>query len=103
MCRYKDLSNGKCGISGEICPYLYFCSKIQQYKESQRMPKICKVMERYEAPKGAYKVAYEKRGALYVEVNDTIVIVDNPYDYTPSYVKMNVKEGDWKVEVSEVT
>ena len=98
MCNQANLSNGLCKINKEICPFLYYCSKIHSYKELRTMPSKCKVLEQFEMPEGFYKVSYENNGNLYVEVNGYIEIIANPYDYIPLYVKLFKIESDWKIE-----
>lgn len=41
-----------------------------------------------------YKVAFEKRGKLYIEFGDYIVKLDNPYDYVPKTVEMVTIDGE---------
>ena len=99
MCKYAILKEGKCQVTKEICPYLYYCNHIMAYKESKSMPDLCKVAKQYEAPKDAYEVCFERRKRLYVNIGDKIEIVPNPYDYVPSYVKMTkLKSGEWRIE-----
>ena len=46
-----------------------------------------------------YQVCFERRGKLYIDVNGVIEIIQNPYDFTPLYVKMNkLKSGVWKIK-----
>ena len=93
MCDQANLQEGKCRVNGDVCPYLYYCNKIQAYKESSFMPND------KEIPKGMYKVRFERSGSLYVSVDGQIVIVDNPTDHTPMYVKMTkLKSGKWKIK-----
>lgn len=99
MCEYANFTEGKCRISNEICPYLYFCNKTRSYKELKAMPSDCRVKEKSETPKGYYKVEFERRHRLYVLVDNKIEIVPNPYDHTPLYVKMTkLKSGKWKIK-----
>ena len=62
------------------------------------MPKDCKVKQKYESPTGSYRVSYEKHGYLYVEVENQIVVVKNPYDYTPTFVLLEKANEDWAVK-----
>lgn len=99
MCEYVNLEEAKCNITKEVCPYLYFCNKIKKYKPSVSMSQECKVKEKKETPKGFYKVCFEKKKFLYINVNDQIQIIENPYDFIPSYVKMSkLKNGAWKIK-----
>lgn len=99
MCEYSNLSNGQCDVTKQICPYLYFCNKKQIYKENSAMPLNCKIKEKVEIPKGYYKVCFERKGRLYIDVNNIIEIIENPYDFQPNYVKMaKLKNGKWKIK-----
>lgn len=98
MCEYSDIKNGQCEIIKDICPYLYFCNKKQTYKENLAMPTNCKIKQNVLIPKGYYKVCFERRGKLYIQVGDFVEIVPNPYDFVPVFVKMNkLKSGIWKI------
>lgn len=98
MCIYTDKSVGKCLKTNSQCPYLYFCTKHNRWKELKNFPEVCKIVEQENIKKGFYKVCFEKRGNLYVEVDGYIRIVANPYDTTPQYVKVyKTKTGEWKV------
>ncbi len=99
MCDYVDLSKGKCKISLENCPYVYFCNRQMSYKESKDMPVDCLIKTKHELPKGCNKVAFERHGELYIEVDNFIVIVKNPYTYTPDYVKLGKnKQGKYYIK-----
>lgn len=66
------------------------------------MPINCKVKENAEAPEGYYKVCFEKRGNLYIDVNGYIEIVKNPFDNVPLYVKViKLKNGKFKLKKYE--
>ena len=98
MCEYAEINSGKCKVDNQICPYLFFCSKINGYKVNLNMPNKCKKKE-ISLPRNCYEVAFEKKGKLYVKVKDNIVIVDNPFDNVPIYVKMfKSKNGKWFVK-----
>ena len=99
MCNYVDLSKGKCKISLENCPYLYFCNKKMAYKESKAMPEDCPIKKRHEMPKGYNKVVFERHGDLYIEVDNYTVIIKNPFNYVPEYVKLSKnKQGKWYIK-----
>nr|DAR61738.1 MAG TPA: hypothetical protein [Caudoviricetes sp.] len=97
MCEYCDVAKGKCRANGEVCPYVYFCTKARANRVSKHMPSNCKVKLNAEVPKGSYRVAYERKGKLYVDVKNQIVIVDNIYDFTPLYVKLYKSGGKWRI------
>ena len=63
------------------------------------MPENCKVKKDIEAPEGYYKVCFEKRGNLYVDMNGHVEIIPNPFDEVPIYVKAyKLKNGNWKIK-----
>lgn len=98
MCQYANISQGRCKVDNEFCPYLYFCTKINGYKESQNMPAECKKIKK-NLPRNCYEVSFEKRDKLYVNVKNNIVIVDNPFDHIPVYVKMfRNRNGKWTIK-----
>ena len=99
MCKYANFNTGICKISKDVCPYLYFCNKTQVYKESVVMPNNCKIAENFNVPKNCYKVCLERRGNLYIDVKGNVIIIKNPFDYTPAYVQLSKLKGDkWKIK-----
>lgn len=101
MCDYVNIKQGKCKISNENCPFVYYCTKIMSYKPSSSMPNSCPVKEQFEVPKGFYKVEFERHGNLYIEVDGIVEIVKNPNNYVPTYVKMTkLKSGVWRIKKS---
>ena len=102
MCEYANVENGQCNVTKQICPYLYFCNKILKYKPNSSMPSDCKIKQNLEVPKGYYKVCFERRGRLYIEVDGFVKIVPNPFDETPIYVKIiKQKNGTIKLKKYE--
>lgn len=96
MCEY--VKENKCGITQEICPYMYYCDKIQSYRASKYMPTECKIKQKIEAPKGYYKVRQERKGFLYIDYKEYTIKVKNPFDHIPPYVKVRqTKEGEYKL------
>lgn len=97
MCNYREST--RCIINNSICPWVYWCDKIQGYKESTKMPNKCHVAETYEIPNGYYKVEFERRGYLYVNVDGTTIKILNPFDNIPFVVRMyKTKSGEWKIK-----
>lgn len=102
MCNYVVIEEGKCKITKDICPYLYFCNKIKSYKPNSSIPLNCKVKQNFEIPNGYYKVCFEKKGDLYININGNVEIVQNPFDTIPPYVKATkLKNGKWKLKKYE--
>lgn len=92
MCEY--VSENQCRITHEVCPYVYYCEKIQSFKPSTNMPLNCRIKEKAEIPKGYYKVVNVRKDWLYIDYNDITIKVKNPFDIAPVYVKVSkVKDG----------
>lgn len=99
MCNYVDLSQGVCKISSDKCPYVFFCNKILSYKQLSSMPDNCQIKVKHELPKGYNKVAFERHGYLYIEVDEFTEVIKNPYTYVPSFVKLSkTKTGSYKIK-----
>lgn len=95
-CNYRELN--QCKVNSGVCPWVYWCDKIGAWKELSKAPKKCKVAEVAELPKGYYEVAFERKGYLYVRVENQTVKVLNVYDSVPLMVKMyKTKNGEWKL------
>ena len=63
------------------------------------MPKDCKVKMNATAPIGYNKVAYERKGYLYVCLDaDTVIKVKNTLNKIPPYVKLRkTSGGEYKI------
>lgn len=97
MCKY--VKQNQCTITTNICPYMYFCYKKQCWLPLKSMPKLCKVQEKLEIPKGYYKVRMERKGYLYIDIDDQTYKILNPFDDVPLYVKVTrLKNGQFKLK-----
>ena len=101
MCEY--VNGNKCKLTKESCPFMYFCNKTLTWKESNTTSKNCKIKEDSvnKPPKGTYKIVFERKGNLYIDVNNEIKVVKNPYskDEIPEFVKLQKdKLGKWFVK-----
>lgn len=96
MCNY--LNESICKVTGKQCPYMYFCTKKQMWRPLSSFPKVCKLKENADIPKGYYKVCKERHGNLYVNIDGYIRIIKNPFDEVPLYVKAyKLKNGEWRL------
>ena len=96
MCEY--VKENQCLITKEVCPFVYWCDKIHSYKLSPSMPENCKIKSKLQIPKGYSKVRFERKGYLYVDVNDQTIQIKNPFDDIPLYVKVTKsKDGNWRI------
>lgn len=73
-----------------ICPHVYRCPKLQIWKKLASMDG-CIVRQ------NQGNVKMERRGYLYVQINDQVVKIKNPYDYVPSNVKVKKYKGKYMV------
>ena len=74
-----------CTILNEICPFQYKCNQINNWRNYDSLEKKCtiynKEREKEYMKQGKYKVLYENRGKLYIELNsETSIVVPNPFD-----------------------
>lgn len=82
-----------CNIVNDICPFQYRCYKISNWKNQDNLDKKCIYYKNEEdksyMAQGKYKVLYEKRGMLYIELDhDTSIRVSNPFNIIPSGVDL---------------
>lgn len=102
MCSFiKD--NNQCKITNTQCPFIYYCIKKQIWKPLNGMEN-CKVKNQNNIPKGYYKVCFERHGNLYIDIDNVIKIVPNPFETVPLFVKLIVyKNGKIKLKQWEET
>lgn len=96
MCEYVVLN--KCSLTNNICPFMYFCDKKNIWKPSANMPTNCGVKARAEAPKGYYRVREERKGYLYVDIDNQTYKIKNPFDDIPRYVKAFKTKDGWRLK-----
>lgn len=96
MCSY--VNENKCNITGDICPFMYFCTKAQAYKPLKSMPEKCNVALTAETPHGYYRAREERKGYLYVDIGEFTQKIANPFDDVPLYVKATKTKTGWKLK-----
>lgn len=100
MCNY--VQNNQCRITKNNCPYMYYCNKAKSWIPLKNMPTNCKVKENFEIPKGYYKVRMERKGYLYIDIDNQTFKILNPFDEVPLYVKATkLKNGNWRLKKFE--
>lgn len=95
MCENVILNN-RCKITQQICPFMYFCERTQIWRANNYMPKNCKVKETQNNAvkhKGKYRVINYRKDFLYVEINDVVYKLKNPFDFVPDYVDVLKRNG----------
>lgn len=99
MCKYCN--KNWCTIINKQCPFVYFCNKSQEWKFLQNGEK-CKVKYNADIPKGYYRVRMERKGYLYVDINNITHKILNPFEDVPLYVKATkLKNGKWRLKKYE--
>lgn len=98
MCEYINIKAGKCNVDNGFCPFLFYCNKNNEYRVNPRMNNTCKKKPEV-IPKNYYKVQFEKKKSLYIEVKNNIIVLKNPFDYVPVYVKLSKdRNGKWSIK-----
>lgn len=99
MCEYIDLQNGQCSIINSQCPYMYFCTKRNAWRNTKYMTDNCNIKKKAMVPKGYYRVRFERRGYLYVDFGDKTVAIKNPFEDVPEFVKVSkLKNGTYRLK-----
>ena len=99
MCNY--LHNNQCTIIKSICPWAYYCNKKSQWLFKSEGSE-CKVLKNQSKPDGYFCVRFEKHGYLYVDMEDHVEVIQNPFDEVPLYVKASkMKNGKWRLKKYE--
>lgn len=78
-----------CRIMKDTCPLVRYCDKVNKLINND-FYENCRyyIMENGKVKKGFSRVRFEKHGKLYVEVENTVVTFDNPYDEVPKEVEI---------------
>lgn len=86
MCEYAK--ENKCSLTNDCCPYIYWCDKVNAWRELKSKPNVCQIAARMpkSAPNGYCRVLFSKHGDLYIEQGDHTIMVKNPFDYVPNFV-----------------
>jgi hypothetical protein len=101
--KYKDNLNRSilyCSVTKERCPLVRFCNRLNDYINIDGCTN-CRFVSLGEDIKAESKglknkVRFERNGKLYIEVNDQVIVLDNPFSEVPRYVNV-VKVGDMYV------
>lgn len=87
-----------CKITGEICPFVRKFPCIQQWKPLDAMNN-CKIRkDENMIPTGENKVRFVKNGKLFVEIEEFVVEILNPFDYDPQTVAVVNVDGEYYVK-----
>lgn len=97
MCKYRE--GQICNITHSNCPWAYWCGHISAFKERESCKKYCKLLkeEEQKVPEGHYKVKFERHGFLYIDFNNQILKIKNPFEDVPSFVKIKKYKTSYKL------
>ena len=96
MCDYVAIN--KCKISGEICPFIYFCTKVNAYTPMPSMPKHCKVAKGANIPVGTLPVRMCRKNQLYVDIDGQTKVFNNPFNFIPLWVRIEKDKEEIKIK-----
>ncbi len=88
-----------CSKSNDICIYSRFCTTRNKAIPTESQ-KYCMLRMKKDIPVGCYNVRFEKKGKLYVDYENRVICVSNPYNVVPDYVKIGTrkKTGEFYVK-----
>lgn len=95
MCDYVKVN--QCTITGEVCPFMYFCERKRIWKPNKNMPSKCKVALNIEVPDGYCRVVGSRKNFLYIDMGDYTISVKNPFDEVPLYVRVSKTKNGYKI------
>lgn len=86
-----------CSVSDGVCPFVRRCNFERKWLPLESMNR-CKLRIKQERVKAmgihGYVVRFESKGKLYVEYNDRVIKIANPFDYTPDAVELVQVENE---------
>ena len=96
MCEYAK--DNICTVNNGICPFVYWCDKLQIWRANKYMPTNCKMKPNTVRHKGKYQVKDCRKGFLYVDIDGAIYKILNPFDFVPDYVDVQKREGKFQIK-----
>lgn len=97
MCEYAN--KNICRLSQDVCPFMYFCTKINGWRPNPNMPVNCRVKLSYQVPPGKYLVRMVRGKYLYVDTGKETYKVENPFtDNVPAYVELIKGKEGYKIK-----
>lgn len=88
----------QCTKTGDYCLYVYRCEKEKRNRPMSQMVNCKFKQEPIKLGKGEYKVRFEHKGKLYVEVDNQVIVFKNPFDYIPQIVKLKKVNGEYRIK-----
>ena len=103
ICEYCEIGDYfgtcRCAKENSICPFMRRCNVEKRWLPLNTMDgcRIRTEVEKVDMVDGKYNVLFEKNGQLYVDVDDNVVKVNNPFEAMPRTVNVNAVDGVYYV------
>lgn len=99
MCKNSYYKNSKphCKHTKELCAYVKWCPIEDRWEVSERCT-LCKLYNEIIIPKGMNKVRFVKNNNLYIELEDSVIKLPNPFDYEPEFVGLTQVKDNWYIK-----
>lgn len=91
MCTFAEWRDFKgreylfCKRTDRICEYSKFCQLQNKFILNDRWEQ-CSVKDEKDIPSGSNRVLFERKGFLYIDLNDKTIKVKNTFNHIPDYV-----------------
>ena len=84
----------RCKKTGDICPLTRRCMNDMKWKPLNSMATCAYRLKEEKMNKNEYKVRFAIKDKLYVEIDDYVKEIDNPFDTVPQKVELVWVEGE---------
>lgn len=96
MCEYV-VNQNICKITGNNCPWMYWCDKTHGWRPNNSMPIQCKQAKNYIPKVGRNQgvVVASNKKTINVDIKGKIYSFRNPYEEVPKVVNVKKVNGEW--------
>lgn len=84
----------RCKKTGNICPFVRRCLNEMRWKPLNSMGNCTYRLEEAKMNKNEYKVRFAIKGKLFIEIDNYVKEIDNPYDTVPQKVELVWVDGE---------
>lgn len=84
----------------KICPFVRWCNNSECWKPLDSQEN-CRLRSKFEIPQGASRVRFEKKGNLYIEVENSVIVLKNPFTFVPKYVTLYKSKDKYIINKSK--
>lgn len=78
----------RCKKTGEICPFVRRCTNEMRWKPLNSMANCTYRLKEEKMNKNEYNVRFALKGKLFVEIDNYVKEIDNPFDIIPKKVEL---------------